>query len=95
MSTDILHTFGRLKIMFSTLSRSLELSYFPFSSILFPLAILISGRSGRYYCQKALRRDRLFSVILAGAVGFLNLPRAVDELQSCSAQQSEGNHPKC
>eukprot|EP00959_Pyramimonas_sp_CCMP1952_P252434 5274292-Pyramimonas_sp.AAC.1 len=60
--------------------------------ILFPLAILISGRSGGNHYNTALRRDRLFSVTLTGAVGFLNLTRAIDELQSCSAQQSDSNH---
>ena len=59
--------------------------------ILVRLAILISARSDEYYYRKAVRRDRLLSAMLAGAVGYLNLTRAVDKLQSSLAHQSIGN----
>ena len=54
--------------------------------ILVRLAILISARSGGYYYRKAPGRDRLLSAMLAGAVGFLNLTRAVGKLQRWKAQ---------
>ena len=54
--------------------------------ILVRLAILISGRSGGYYYRKAHWRDHVLSVVLAGAVGFLNLTRAVGKLQRWQAQ---------
>ena len=59
--------------------------------ILVRLAILISGRSGGYYYRKAVRRDRLLSAMLAGAVGFLNLTRAVGKLQRWQSQILAGN----
>ena len=59
--------------------------------ILVPLAILISGRSGGYFYGKRWRRDRVLSVMLVGAVGFLNLTRAVGKLQSSQAQQASQN----
>ena len=59
--------------------------------ILQRLAILISVRSGGYYFRKAQRRDRLLSAMLAGAVGFLNLTRAVGKLQRWQAPILVGN----
>eukprot|EP00959_Pyramimonas_sp_CCMP1952_P368643 7721932-Pyramimonas_sp.AAC.1 len=55
------------------------LRFFSRYSIAFPLAILISARSG--YCQKAFRRES-FQVILIRPVSILDPTRDIGQLQS-------------
>eukprot|EP00959_Pyramimonas_sp_CCMP1952_P204614 4278497-Pyramimonas_sp.AAC.1 len=49
-----------------------------------PARILISARSGTFYCQKAFRRDRPLRVILSRGDGFLKVTRASDSYRAVS-----------